>query len=628
MFRKLKIDLLFFLKKNIVYVSNRTEYSLLFEFYKKHSFFKNALFYCPNKLKIKKIIDYFKSRKIDISNKIIPYSTVSFEDDEIIYEMSKKIARVIYEGILESSISGYSEKHYFLDQDTKTAFIQNYVDRLASLIRPPIQFLSLLSRNKFHKKIFFGNNSSSDLINLDIIQKMMGEKFNLTYLNGIRILKQKKLNFSNLNLSGEFDIYEFNPLDINYPNVACVVNLSDNQHLNTILPIIKKLLDKINVCLFDTSASKNNNNTINQKELGENKYKLFIVKKTSTTKRIKFDHNSSKFLHSCLQYIYCALKNSGYPSCFFAKIIIQYLAIHLIPSLNYIKHTKQIAFSALQSTKATVVLPGRTVDANIFAACASQKSIPSIEIQSGIISTNPRFFKPISDEILAIDSVSKKIYTDFLGCNKNSVIVTGGAKIDHDLYNYRQLGKYEARTKIPELSDRFDSKIIMLATQPLEIKILKCIITICIEACKLIPDLVLVVKPHPNEQSENLALYMHLARRLGFDKMIIIQNANTFDVVVASDVIATYFSTVGIQAYALRKEVICINPFKSRPPFDLVDLGIASEAANCIHLFELLRKSIGSKPLQLDQSKQNEYIRDGKAVERISNHILMKASLI
>jgi hypothetical protein len=66
----------------------------------------------------------------------------------------------------------------------------------------------------------------------------------------------------------------------------------------------------------------------------------------------------------------------------------------------------------LQSTKATVVLPGRTVDANIFAACASQKSIPSIEIQSGIISKNPRFFKPISDEILAIDSVSKKIYTD------------------------------------------------------------------------------------------------------------------------------------------------------------------------------------------------------------------------
>ncbi|WP_429912666.1 hypothetical protein [Glycocaulis sp.] len=226
---------------------------------------------------------------------------------------------------------------------------------------------------------------------------------------------------------------------------------------------------------------------------------------------------------------------------------------------------------------------------------------------------------------MAIDPYSRHVFTDFLGKPPSQVTVTGSPKLDSDLTGARGVSRDEARARLPDLAKLGQAPIVLLASQPLGLDRSSEIAEIAMAACAGIDGLWLAIKPHPNETGLYLEQYRRIAARLGFRRLIIMPDARIHDAVTASDMVATYFSTVGLESFALRRPVLCINPYASSPPYDLVQTGIAKEVKDAQSAQRAMAECLRNPHALLQSDPELEAIRDGRASDRVSGMILAAA---
>lgn len=215
--------------------------------------------------------------------------------------------------------------------------------------------------------------------------------------------------------------------------------------------------------------------------------------------------------------------------------------------------------------------PGRTADSNVAVTLANLAGKPTFEVQSGTISASPRFVKPVAKTVLSIDTYSRNVYVNALGIKAENCLVVGSPKLDYDLKNYRELTREESRLKIGVDS----RKLFVLASQPIGVDKMRRIAEIFFSAAAEILDAVFMVKMHPNETDFYSAMYRELASELGIQNFIVSKEIHVLEAIVASDFVFTFYSTVGLEAFALKRPVGVINPFEEPPPYDLVELGLA-----------------------------------------------------
>lgn len=270
------------------------------------------------------------------------------------------------------------------------------------------------------------------------------------------------------------------------------------------------------------------------------------------------------------------------------------------------------------TARCVAVMPARPVEGQLALRLAAAHGVPTIEVQCGTLQASKRFIEPTADWLLAIDRNSKDIFCEFLGRHEGSVDIIGSPKIDYDLAPYRRMTKAAARRQLDLPLHDEDAEVILNATQPIGVDRASRIMRMVVEAVATRPRAHLVVKAHPNEGPEYVEAYTEIASRSGLDRFSIVRDVPANELVVAADVVITLYSTVGLEAFALRRPVIVANPFPERPPFDLLRLGVAQEAAGAAELAQLLDDASAVFHAAVAAEPTLAFLQDGQSAARIA----------
>jgi len=269
---------------------------------------------------------------------------------------------------------------------------------------------------------------------------------------------------------------------------------------------------------------------------------------------------------------------------------------------------------------AIVSCPGR-LWASQFLVGYLGDTVPTFEIQSGTLSMTTRYKKPNSKYILSVDDYSSRVYIDFLGVEKAFVEVVGAPRIDSKLSYIRTFTSADSRELV--FGEKKIDKVICIATQPYGVEIMASMVEIVAEFVARNVGWVMIVSMHPNENSMYENSYRSvLASRLDFSRYVI-SRGNIYHNLNASSKVVTYFSTSGLEAFCLDKDVLTYRPENGLAvPFDLAELGVASPFSN-IESFTVL---ISEKRLGGSFSEGLSRLKDGNSIGRICHAVLEAAN--
>ena len=114
------------------------------------------------------------------------------------------------------------------------------------------------------------------------------------------------------------------------------------------------------------------------------------------------------------------------------------------------------------------------------------------------------------------------------------------------------------------------------------------------------------------------------------DRLAVVNSGDTFAYVRAADVVATYCSAIGMEAFALDRPVLMVDPFDEPAPVDLHELGVAvrvrtpKEIAGLIADEASVPGSILAAPASKSILRQRALMRevsDGRAIDRIVEEV-------
>jgi predicted glycosyltransferase len=135
-------------------------------------------------------------------------------------------------------------------------------------------------------------------------------------------------------------------------------------------------------------------------------------------------------------------------------------------------------------------------------------------------------------------------------------------------------------------------------------------------ALKELPRLQLIVKPHPSEDG---ATHRRLMGQLCPDA--ILTEMSVRDLIAVSDMLITFFSTVGIETVLLKKPLITLNLSGKPNPVPLADYGVAIEITRVEDIAGTVRRVLDDADLRarLDRAREQHFgsILDGKGTERV-----------
>lgn len=367
-------------------------------------------------------------------------------------------------------------------------------------------------------------------------------------------------------------------------------NLRDKQYRKTALPVISELLKSAPVSVIDSAAS--NISVVFEEfdvrapyEAGD----LNIFEKVRSKVPSPVSKEDLQLMNMLSRRFRIYLDKKSGLLAGFTSILDTYLRLYGLPIIKHFSALEKTLTPHVKVARRVVVTPGRTLESGVLVQIARLHGVPSVEVQSGTISKNHRFTKPQADYILAIESFSKSVYADFMGFPHDRIQIVGGPKLEHDIGPMRAAKQEDVRQKTASVSHLpSDQKIILFASQPVGISKISSVFETLLEGLhRAGVPVVILIKPHPNEDKNYNTLYLELARKWG-QAVIIDSQISALEAIVISDLVATYYSTVGLEAFALHRPVIAINPFVRASPYDLAELGVAHEAKDSIVMEFLL----------------------------------------
>ena len=618
------------MNNKILYIEPVNNYDEVIDLLHEQGDIENSDIFIPSIVYRNRFLEILEKKLPNAVNNVLPYSTNNVLFDNELYKNAMKISDVLYKCYKKSSKRHYGEKDSLVVPATEWATKVTFHDRFVGVIRPFFEFNFLLDSSPQYKNIIFVPRiGKTALINFNLLKKL----FPTRSVNMLKDHHNEKLKKLYLDEDLPYDIHVAPKIYRTAPlydkpkrlrkNSICICSqFRDIQYRNTLLAFAGALSKKRKLICINAIKPLDydflDDFGINLKSFNILEKSDELIKKDLTEKDTNF------ITDSVLEFKKRISKTGKYSA--YADALSCYVSIYSMNILKYVEETYLMIDKVLNYTSCVVVTPGRMLDSAILVGAAKQRGIPTIEVQSGTISASNRFIKPDADEVLAIDTFSKSVYCDFLKKPKNKVVITGGPKLDFDLKVYRNISQNKARSNIKQILDIKENKIMMLASQPIGVAKMSDIARIAIEAAKEFDDLWLCIKPHPNEYKSYLDSYKKISKELGFDRLKIIEDCNTLELVVASDMVATFYSTVGLESYALNKDVICINPFKQAIPFDLTQVGVAELARNTSQVRKLIKNFISGRHDQReDNKKELYYLRDGKVVERLTDHIVKRS---
>lgn len=567
----------------------------------------------------------------------IDYNTVDADYDDWLYGNSYKIAEAFVNFIKSSSYLLTKDKQAILREEAERALKITLHDRLVTLIRPYNAFINHCVENDV-KQVDFVARGGSNLKPIEELFKFFGldTNFHISHLNAkAQNYIRKVSSDSKYNIKAELftlpPLVKANKLPILKNNQLTVVaNLKDNQYKYTVLPLIKELIDSFYINCIGVYEPMDDS-YIDEFQLSDKLRKRYFQssKCNSTRERAslaELNGSAKNIVDSSIRRLSTYVSSNDKEILPYSSLISNYLSIYSPAILIYLERFRKEVLKSIYRSKAVLVIPGRYIESIISVEIAKKIGLKTFELQSGTISKSKRFITPSAEKIFCIDPFSKEVYTKFLGKSESSVIPVGSPKIDYSLSKVKNISQSVAFRRVFEGKEVLNKKItILIATQPVGKTLMGKLLLCLFEALNSEKDVRIILKMHPNEGDEYSREYLAIKNQFpDLEFLIIDKDKSIYDCVQLSDIVCTYYSTVGLEAFCLGKKVISINSTSEAPPFDLVALKVAESAHGPEDIKEIFKMFLEER--NLERNDHLNYLKDGKSSERINRLINLEIS--
>lgn len=248
-------------------------------------------------------------------------------------------------------------------------------------------------------------------------------------------------------------------------------------------------------------------------------------------------------------------------------------------------------------------------------------------------------FKFLPDKIAVLDELAKNAMIN-LGFDEKKLIVTGNPYYDQLNEFTEKFGELERKKIREELCIDKDSNLFTYISQPIEKRrgislgftektafkeladALEIINDKNAEKKNVLKDISLVVKTHPSEDKWNLKQAWELKETKSFGYPLSIDNdlsRHPWNVVLASDIIVSCFSTTLVEACYLDKIAISLQPgLKKEDELTFNQLGITIPIYNPGEIESVANRILEDEIYKnMLAEKRKKLYNDGKATERV-----------
>jgi len=315
-----------------------------------------------------------------------------------------------------------------------------------------------------------------------------------------------------------------------------------NSHVNTILPIIKKLGDKALVVKRDGFTS-NIAKKLRNKKIEYNDIEGYITKESLT--RI---NKAEKILKKKFNEV--SFKNKS------NKETLRYIFLtYFIDVIRCIELVNNI--TSFEKPRIIVVMNDVTTLGKVAVSVAKKRGVKTLCIQHGAMSNNPISFIPVSADKIAVWGENSKKALVSRGTPKNKIIITGATHFDNINKSEKEMTKDIAN----EIGIDLSKKYILITTQTFPKNSTrkfpnmgKAVRSVC-DAVKLIPELQIVIKTHPAEYS--IKKYKDIIKKSGVNGFL--TKKHLYPLIKGCSALITISSGTGFEAFIMGKPLIIIN---------------------------------------------------------------------
>lgn len=534
------------------------------------------------------------------------------EDDDLLYATCQDLVREIVD-------------HFTLDDEELDSYLKimnetislRVSDFYVTALRNVIMLLEDCKNNNYDKIVICMNDLKFAVLLKNILE-----------LNGYQSVILKPINFSQKKFEYSLSLYSQKDFRVDYKVLK--KNVDFNRSFETLRDSIKtdekfiytpfkgyvkafsnpmiyisEYMDKYHFYTVDTISKKDFDFNVNNINVPNNFNFISLSDKTCYLEEEQVNlivNNIYEAIDSINKenIIYQNFKLGH----FFYRFNINQIINQTISSMYYYKlHDK-----LFQEKRPFAILasPSRTIEARAIIVAAKKHNIRTFDLQGGgAIFKSRRFWKSEADHLLCSDLLSKNILQELYGFEDNHISIVGSPQLDHDIAKYKEMVYRE---------DNIYKKI-FLVLQPLSTEVNLKIVNTCLEAIKGIDNVELTVGFHPRDKDIKKKAIIDNAQ----DEFIV-SNKGSLQALTESDICITYYSFMGVEAFALGCKVIALNVLESkRWPYRLKLLGLADEAYSADELRELILSNENSII-----NKSALVLKDGLSVDRISK-VLMYA---
>jgi CDP-glycerol glycerophosphotransferase (TagB/SpsB family) len=252
---------------------------------------------------------------------------------------------------------------------------------------------------------------------------------------------------------------------------------------------------------------------------------------------------------------------------------------------------------------------------------AKKSGVKTILIQHGALAEYPLYGSFCADIFALYGENSARIYKN-LGVEDKQLKIVGNIRFD-ELFS--KMKSYNRESTLNKIGVQTNKKVILFTSQPVTYEENELLLNEIFSEFSKLPkeNYHLVIKLHPAEDGR---LHNNIAK--SFDNYTIIKDIDIFEIIHASDLVITYWSTTGLEAMVLGKPVIVLNLSGKPDKVAYARTGAALGVYKKGHLKQSILKCLYNLALRkkmFDKQKNfifsESYKIDGKASERIINLI-------
>lgn len=401
-------------------------------------------------------------------------------------------------------------------------------------------------------------------------------------------------------------------------DVLVIAHVKDDRSAAIILPLISGLQSRVSVT-WAIPAPVNDSSLERLKDYFGVCDDVRIVKKGPGHSLCLLDKGVQEAIASAIALIRTdAALGQGGENRFIATLVVDGLK-RSARMIEFARKYDLYCKECLSRVVAVVVSPCETLEASIAVENCHCLGIPTIEVQRGPIAKATIIAPPEADHILCIDDASKAVYAALRDASPHQLSVVGNVRQDVEIGRLEAVSEDVARRAVSGAEIVDSDRVVLLIGQPIDRQLMRSVALVVFKAAVELDDVFVVVKPHPEEDLSGRDIYRALADEVGLAKFAVDDTSNSIASVIASTYVATYYSSVGLEAVGLGRPVISINPFREPSPFDLAAIGLASPVSTAEDLIRLLQSQEG---LSVKSSDGTQIYTDGRVKDRMVERVL------